>query len=373
MVEDERLYWIGFHLVKGVGPARMRRLLEAFGSLRVAWEASPADLEAAGLSREIIARLRRIQATVDLPALLDRWQAQGIQVLTWEDPRYPPRLRHIPQAPPVLYLRGNLTPEDDWAVAVVGTRKVTAYGRQVTLEVAETLARHHITVVSGLARGVDGLAHKAALQAGGRTLAVLGSGVDRIYPPEHRALARRIMEQGALISDYPPGTPPEAANFPPRNRIIAGLALVVAVIEAGEKSGALVTAAFAAEQGREVFAVPGNIYAPQSRGTNRLIQQGAQPLLRPQDLLDALELSLLPARREARRTLRVTPTERQLLDYLSTEPLHVDDLSAQSGVPVHQVLATLSVLELKGLVRQVGTLRYIALSEPSTSYQVDRG
>lgn len=370
-VEDERLYWVGFHLVKGIGPARFRRLLEAFGSLRTAWEASPAHWQKAGLSADLADRLARLRAKVDLPALLARWEAQGIRVLTWKDEAYPQRLRHIPQSPPVLYVRGTLQPEDDWAVAVVGTRKVTPYGRQVALEVAEALARHGVTVVSGLARGVDGLAHKAALEVGGRTIAVLGSGVDRIYPPEHRRLAERILAHGALVSDYPPGTPPEGTNFPPRNRIISGLALAVVVVEAGKKSGALVTASFAADQGREVFAVPGSIYAPQSQGTNWLIQQGARPLLRPEEVLEALELSLLPMRREARRVLRVSPGEQHVLDLLSAEPLHVDDLSAQAGLPVQEVLATLALLELKGLVRQVGSMNYVRLGEAGISYRVE--
>ncbi|HEY57154.1 MAG TPA: DNA-protecting protein DprA [Anaerolineae bacterium] len=370
-VEDERLCWVGFHLVKGIGPARFRRLQETFGSLRAAWEAPPARWREAGLSAELVARLVRLRATVDLPGLVARWEAQGIRVLTWEDEEYPQRLRHIPQSPPVLYIRGALRPEDDWAVAVVGTRKVTPYGRQVALEVAETLARHGVTVVSGLARGVDGLAHKAALEVGGRTIAVLGSGVDRIYPPEHRRLAERILTHGALVSDYPPGTPPEGANFPPRNRIISGLALAVVIVEAGMKSGALVTASFAADQGREVFAVPGSIYAPQSQGTNWLIQQGARPLLRPQEVLEALELSLLPVRREARRVLKVSPSEQQVLKFLGAEPVHVDDLSAQAGLPVQEVLATLALLELKGLVRQVGSMSYVRLGEAGTSYRVE--
>ncbi len=366
-----KAYWVGFHLVKGLGPTRFRRLLETFGSLEAAWNAGPKAWREAGLSSSLIHQLRQIQASVDLPGLLARWQAQGIQVLTWEDAHYPQRLRHIPQAPPVLYVRGALLPEDEWAIAVVGTRKVTAYGRQVTQEVVEVLARQGLTVVSGLARGVDGLAHKTALDAGGRTIAVLGSGVDRVYPPEHRKLARRILEQGALVSDYPPGTPPEARNFPPRNRIIAGLSLAVVIVEAGEKSGALVTAAFAADQGREVFAVPGSVYAPQSRGTNRLIQQGASPLLRPEDVLEALDLELIPLRRQARRMWAPTPEEQQVLACLGPTPLHVDEVSRQVGRPVQEVLATLALLELKGLVRQVGGMHYVALEGTLSSSQAE--
>ncbi len=372
-MDESVAYWVGFQMVRGIGPARLRRLQEAFGSLQAAWEATPAAWREAGLSPKLIERLQRLRASVDLPTLLARWEAQGIQVIVWDDPRYPERLRHIPQAPAVLYMRGELRPEDDWGIAVVGTRKATAYGRQVAQEVAAALARHGLTVVSGLARGIDGLAHRAALETGGRTIAVLGSGVDRIYPPEHRRLAQHILEEqrGAVLSEYPPGTAPEASNFPPRNRIISGLSLAVVVIEAGEKSGALVTASFAADQGREVFAVPGSIYAPQSRGTNWLIQQGAHLLQRPEDILEVLDLQLLPMQQQARQTFRVTPTEEKILTCLSAEPAHVDEISAQAGLPVQEVLATLALLELEGLARQVGSMRYVALRETSTSYQVE--
>ncbi len=183
-----------------------------------------------------------MRGEVDLEAELERILSKDIQVLTWESKEYPRRLKEIHQPPPVIYVRGSLTLEDEWAVAIVGTRRVTAYGRQMAEELAGYLAGNGITVVSGLARGVDGLAHKAALSAGGRTIAVLGSGVDRIYPPEHRNLAEEICTHGAVISDYAPGTPPEGVNFPPRNRIISGLSLAVIVVEAGKKSGALITA-----------------------------------------------------------------------------------------------------------------------------------
>jgi DNA processing protein len=268
----------------------------------------------------------------------------------------------------VLYARGDLLPEDEFAVAIVGTRRVTPYGRQVTEELSSFLAGNGITIVSGLARGVDAIAHQAALRAGGRTLAVLGSGVDRIYPPENRALAAQIMEHGAILSDYAVGTAPEASNFPPRNRIISGLSLAVVVIEAGETSGALITAGFAAEQGREVFAVPGSILAPQSKGTNKLIQTGALPLLSPEDLLQALNLTRVGAQKSARKILPADEVERQLLDALGSEPLHVDELRSQTGLPVEKVSAALVMMELKGMVRQVGAMHYVAVREVQSGY-----
>lgn len=367
----DKLYWIGFNLVKGVGAVRVRALLEYFGDLQAAWRASPDALLAAGLNPKVVQALVKVRADVNLEKTWERIVAQGIQVLTWEDEEYPRRLKELEQAPPVLYVRGTLLPEDEWAVAVVGTRRITAYGRQVADEVATTLARNGVTVVSGLARGVDGVAHAASLKAKGRTVAVLGSGVDRIYPPEHRRLADEIIQNGAVVSDYAPGTPPDGPNFPPRNRIISGLAKAVVVVEAGKTSGALITAAFAAEQGREVFAVPGNIYAPQSQGANLLIQNGTRSLLDMQDLLEVLNLQQVKEFRSARMLLPDDPVEAQLYSLLGAEPRHMDDLCADSGMPVEKVSAALAMMEIKGYIRPVGGMNFVAVREPGASYLVD--
>jgi DNA processing protein len=259
--------------------------------------------------------------------------------------------------------------EDEWAVAIVGTRRVTAYGRQVTEETATSLAHNGVTIVSGLARGVDSIAHQAAISAGGRTLAVLGNGVDIIYPPENRNLATQIMENGALVSDYALGTQPDGINFPPRNRIISGLSLAVIIVEAGLTSGALITASFAAEQGRDVFAVPGNINAPQSQGTNLLIRDGAQPLLNPQDVLEALNLTMVTEHRAVRVALPSDPTEAHLYQLLSREPKHVDEIRSQADMPIETVSATLAMMELKGMVRQVGGMNYVAVKEQPEPYE----
>jgi DNA processing protein len=305
---------------------------------------------------------------VDLEKYMAQVAAQGISILTWEDDLYPVRLKEIDQPPPVLYVRGALTTEDSWAVAVVGTRRVSAYGRQVTEELASFLAANGVTVVSGLARGVDAIAHQSALKAGGRTIAVLGCGVDRIYPPEHTQLAEKMIASGALLSDYASGTPPEASNFPPRNRIISGLSMAVVVVEAGETSGALITAQFAVDQGREVFAVPGNILAPQSKGTNRLIQQGAHPLLSARDVLEALNLTRVSEQRLVRKVLPADNVEAQVLNVLTHEPLHVDEIRNQTGLPIERVSATLVMMELKGMVRQVGGMNYVAVREEQAEY-----
>jgi DNA processing protein len=314
---DERLYWVGFNLIKGIGADRFQALLDHFGDAGSAWEASPVDLAAAGLGSKIIERLVDIRSSLDLEGYWAQIQKQGIKVLIWQDSAYPTHLKEIDQPPPVLYIRGEITEEDHWAVAIVGTRQVTAYGRQVTEELASTLVHNGVTVVSGLARGVDSIAHSASLKAGGRSLAILGSGVDKIYPPEHRQMADKILSQGALISNYAPGTPPESTNFPSRNKIISGLSMAVVVVEAGETSGALITAEFALEQGRQVFAIPGNIMAPQSKGCNRLIANGASPLLSAEDVLEALDLTRNIERREVRKSVSADATEAVLLELLS--------------------------------------------------------
>lgn len=368
---DERLFWLGLSLVNGIGPTRFRALLDHFGDPQTAWEAPAASLRASGLSEKIVKNFIKIRADVDLYNLWDQIQAQDVNFLIWLDDSYPSRLKEIAQPPPVLYARGEFVPQDDWAVAIVGTRRVTPYGRQVTEEMAGFLARNGVTVVSGLARGVDSIAHSAALKAGGRTIAVLGSGVDNVYPPENRGLAEEIISNGALVSDYALGTPPEAGNFPPRNRIISGLSRAVVIIEAGKKSGALITASFAAEQGREVFAVPGSIHAPHSQGTNRLIQDGAVPLLAPEDLMTVLDMAMIQEQQTARTILPSDPTEAALFAMLGREPLHVDELTRKTDLPISQVSSTLAMMELKGMVRQVGGMQYVAVREAQARYHVD--
>jgi DNA processing protein len=367
---DDRRYWVGFTLIKGIGAVRLQALIQHFESIEAAWNGAPAELAHAGLGPRLIERLVQARSSVDLERVTEKIVNQGIKILTWADQDYPARLKEIDQPPPVLYVRGEYLPEDLFSVAIVGTRRVTPYGRQVTEELAAFLGSNGLTVVSGLARGVDALAHQSSLKAGGRTLAVLGCGVDRIYPPEHRGLAEQIIERGAIISDYVPGTPPDAANFPPRNRIISGLSLAVVVIEAGETSGALITAEFAAAQGREIFAVPGSILAPQSKGTNKLIQQGALPLLTPSDLMQALDLTRMSEQKAVRKIVPGDAIEARLLDALGTQPIHVDEIRNQTGLPIEKVSATLALMELKGMVRQVGGMNYVVIREDQEGYVV---
>jgi DNA processing protein len=357
---EQRSYWLGFSLIPGVGPVRVRRLLDHFGDLEAAWSATSAELARAGLDARAIESLVSRRGQIDLEAERAKLDARGVALVTLEDPAYPERLRQIYGPPIVLYVRGEIQPTDDLAIAIVGTRRASPYGRQAAERIGAELAAGGATVVSGLARGIDTCAHRAALDAGGRTIAVLGCGVDITYPAENSRLAAEIVERGALVTEYPLGTPPDAANFPARNRIISGLTRGTLVVEAGETSGALITARFAAEQGREVFATPGSIFAPQSRGTNRLIQEGAKLVTSGREILDELQLEAVGRQLELRDLLPADEIERVVLLLLGPEPRHIDDITRASDLSPAQVGATLTMLEIKGLARHVGGMSYVA-------------
>ncbi|HEY7060215.1 MAG TPA: DNA-processing protein DprA [Chloroflexota bacterium] len=355
----ERDYWLALTRVVGIGPAHFQRLLAHFGSAERAWQADGLALAAAGLDARAAQGLLALRREVDPAAEEARLAERGITALTLDDADYPACLRAIVDPPPVLFVRGSLTLADEWAIAMVGTRRATPYGRQAAEHVASGLAAAGVTVVSGLARGIDACAHRAALAAGGRTIAVLAHGLDTVYPAEHARLAAEIGQNGALVSEFPLGTRPDAPNFPRRNRILSGLARATVVVEADVKSGALITARYAAEQGRDVFAVPGSIFSPFSRGTNALIKDGAGVLTDPRDLLEELHLSLAVEKQAVRASLPADPTEAALLDHLGHEPLHVDELSRATGLPVATVSGALVLMELKGLVRQAGPQSYV--------------
>jgi DNA processing protein len=364
----ELQYWVGFNIVPGIGPAKFRALHDYFGSAESAWRAGESALRQVGLDQRALESLLDVRRQLDLPAEMAQIEAAGIQLLTWDDDDYPTYLKEIPDPPPVLFVRGELQLQDQWAVAVVGTRRASPYGRLATERLAGDLARSGVTIVSGLARGVDSIAHQAALDAGGRTIAVLGSGLGHIYPAEHRRLAGQIASRGALVTEFHPDTPPEAGNFPRRNRIISGLSLGVLVVEAGERSGASITANCALEQGRDVFAVPGNITSRTSIGTNRLIQHGAKLVLRAEDILEELNMTMVAEQVATQLALPATHEEAHLLQFLSDRPLHVDELSREAGMAVAQVTSTLTLMELKGMVRQLEGMTYIRLREPGPEY-----
>lgn len=359
-------------MVSGIGPARLKRLIDHFGDAEKAWRAAPLELARSGLDRKSLQALLAARDRLDLDAEMARISEFGARVVTLADDSYPRLLREVSLPPPVLYYKGSLLPADDYAVAVVGTRHVKTYGREVTRYLAGELARNKITVVSGLALGIDAAAHQAALDAGGRTIAVLGSGLDVIYPGENTGLARSIVASGAVVTEYPLGTKPDRGNFPARNRIISGLSLGTLVTQAGERSGALITAYHALEQGREVFSVPGSILDGGCSGTNQLIQRGeAKLVLKAADILEELNLSMVSATFQERVIVPGDATERELLKQLSDEPVHVDEIARAAALPIAQVTGALTLMELKGMVRQAGGMSFVLAHEAGVRYVVD--
>jgi len=359
---SERAFALAFGFIKQVGPVRIRRFLKHFGSLERAWAASLNELVAAGLTEKAAANQLECARSIDPSQVQDHLDKMGIRAVLWDEPEYPPYLAQIAQPPHVLFYKGTLTPADNLSIAIVGTRNITPYGKQVTADITRYLVGNGVTIVSGLARGVDAVAHKTALGAGGRTIAVLGSGVDVIYPPEHRRLAAEISTNGAVISSYPPGTKPDGINFPPRNRIISGLSRATVVVEAGERSGALITADFAVDQGRDVFAVPGSVLQPMSMGTNNLIAKGAIPMTSPAMILEhlnipqrALQTAALPS--------DLDDNEKKILHALSTESRHIDELSAALDMPAELLGALLTLMELKNLVSRDTAQNYSAIRD----------
>ncbi len=369
MNEDIK-YWVGFNSIPGIGRVRLTQLENYFGSLEEAWKAPPGELKRAGLDSVALRAITQWRPRVSPEAEMEKLDRYGVEALTCHDPGYPSRLKEIYDYPPVLYVRGSLLTEDEWCLAVVGTRRASVYGKQVTEEIATDLAQSKITIVSGLAKGIDTVAHQSALAAGGRSIAVFACGLDIVYPSENARLARSIAEQGALISEYPLGTRPRAENFPRRNRILSGLSLGVLVTEAGETSGALITAHMALEQNREVFAIPGSILSPASRGTNHLIQEGAKLVRNYADILEELNLTAVARQIEMREVLPESDTESLLLKQLSAEPTHIDEVCRSSSLPAATVSSTLAMMELKGLVKQVGTMNYVLAREARQEYRV---
>ena len=363
-------YGVGFSLIPGIGPIRFTQLESYFGNLEGAWKATPAELKQSGLDSGSIHAITSWRPKISLEAEMEKLDRYGVKVVTCHDPDYPSRLKEIYDYPPLLYVRGSLLPEDEWCLAVVGTRRATVYGRQVTEEIVADLTRSKITIVSGLAKGIDSIAHHSALDAGGRSIAVFACGLDIVYPSENANLARRIIQQGALISEYPLATRPKADNFPRRNRIMSGLSLGVLIIEAGETSGAMITARLAVEQNREVFAIPGSVLSPASRGTNHLIQEGAKLVRAYTDILEELNLMTVARQIEMKEVIPSSDTESLLLKQLGAEPTHIDEVCRSSGLPISTVSSTLAMMELKGLVKQVGTMNYVLAREAREEYRV---
>ena len=352
--------WLALARVKGLGAVSFKKLTTRFVDPTAAFSAALTELEQVeGLHRDTIDGIVAFSDWAEIDEEIERARDAGIAIVPFTNPNYPARLRTIADPPPFLYVKGNILTDDDKAVAIVGSRSASEYGRRVARDLARGLASLGFTVVSGMARGIDGSAHESALQAGGRTIAVLGSGVERAYPAEHETLYRRIGENGAVLSELPIGTRPLAFNFPARNRLISGLSLGVVVVEATEKSGSLITATLAVEQGREVFAVPGEVGSSRSRGAHRLIRQGAKLVESVDDIIEEIAPQLLDRTGSAtQRAPRVLPQNagdatRTIFALLQENTLQVDQVIERTGISAAQVLETLLDLELQGLLRQL--------------------
>jgi DNA processing protein len=355
-------YWIALNNIPGLGPTRIKRLVDAFGSPKGALAAPlPLMLDKKLIPASSAGAFRNAEKLLaEADAQIESCRKSGVSVLIQTDDGYPVYLKEIFAPPPVLYVRGDLSALRGHALAIVGTRKPTPYGVACARALTAELCKSAV-IVSGLAVGVDTAAHERCLDLGGKTVAVLGCGIDRVYPPENKELARRICERGALVSEFPPGTIPEAYNFPRRNRVISGISCGVIVVEAGERSGALITANYALEQNRVVFAVPGPIDSPMSAGTFKLIKDGAVPVRSAADIFEHISaVSFAPMLTAPPQGIRSeTPpalpeSEISVWDVLSNEPQRVDTISEASGVDIPQLLAILLNLELKGFATQIG-------------------
>jgi DNA processing protein len=368
--QKNQKYWVILNMINGVGALRAKKLLERFGSFEGIFSASSGELEKVeGIGRELAGRIRNWRETVDVEKEFELAKKYGVKMITLDDEEYPSRLKEIYDPPVVLYVKGEISQNDGKAIAVVGTRRPSFYGRMITEDLSKKLAMRGFTIVSGMARGVDSAAHRGALAVKGRTIAVLGCGVDVVYPPENAKLMKEIAVSGAVISEFPFGMKPDRGNFPRRNRIISGLSLGVIVVEAAKSSGSLITANFALEQGREVFAVPGKIDSPKSYGTHLLIKEGAKLVQDVDDIVEELGMQAgdSSAGKELKKqdTVGISPElagdEKKIFELLTTDPCQIDIICARLNMPANKVSSVLMMLEVKGCVKQLPGKQFVKL------------
>ncbi|MCG1012419.1 DNA-processing protein DprA [Tepidanaerobacter sp. GT38] len=353
-MKEDGLLLVALNLIPDLGSLKIQSLAERFKSFSDFMKAKPNDLlEIPGIGEKICEKIIAYKSKIEPHREIEKAEEQGIRIITLFDEDYPEQLKQIYDPPPVLYIKGQRPVLDNNAIAIVGSRKASAYGRRVAINFAKELASMNINIVSGMARGIDSFAHKGAIDAGGPTTAVFGCGLDIVYPPENVALMQRIIECGSVISSFPLGVVPLPMNFPARNRIISGLALGTLVVEAAEKSGSLITAEFALEQGREVFAVPGNIFSPYSRGTHKLIKQGAKLVENTDDILDELYLERIHNRdgKEEFDLNKLSVPERAIFELIDYQPIQIEQLIEKTQSNSRDVNAILTRLELKGLIQ----------------------
>lgn len=354
-----RAYYNAFNLIPQMGPIRFSRLENYFPSLEEAWGAGILELKQSGIEEKIAEKILEQRKNIDIEQEWEKIEKENIRVIIKEDKLYPERLKEISSAPAVLYLKGEIIP-DDFFIAVVGSRKVSEYGRRVTEDFSRDLAAFGATIVSGMAFGVDFIAQRECVKLQKRTVAVLGNGLDEksIYPASNRAIAKEIANCGCLVSEYPLGTPPLRQNFPARNRIISGISRGVLIVEASESSGSLITAKFALEQNREIFAIPGNIYSKNSEGTNNLIKMGARLVTNAKEILEEFNINISES-----KTAEIIPENSEealiLQNLQKDEATHIDILSKNTQIKTAPLSSILTLMEIKGSVKNIGGMRYI--------------
>lgn len=361
---DEIRYWLALVNIKDVGPATIKRLLYVFKTPKNIFNATFSEIcDIQGIKENQSKNIKEFNEWEKIDREIQKIKKNDIKIITFTSSDYPESLKQIDSPPILLYSKGDLKEDDKFSVAIVGSRLMTEYGKRVAEKIASELASYGLTIVSGMARGIDTASHKGALKAGGRSIAVLGCGIDRPYPYENTELLKSLSKSGCVLSEFPLGTPPNKENFPRRNRIISGLSLGVVVVEASRESGSLITVNYALEQNKEVFAVPGNITSKVSQGTNELIKKGAKPVLDVKDILEELHPHLMAFKKYATKSLsakgaipaqavEMTDDEKKVFAVLGNEPFHIDNIARNLGLPSHKLLGILLNLEIKGIVRQ---------------------
>lgn len=346
-------HWFCLRFIKGIGNSTFLALLNRFGTAESVLEADAIELKAAGLRENLVANILKRRYKIDPEKELEKVISSGVRVILYDDPEYPALLKEIDYPPVFLYALGKKIPKDQFFMSVVGARSATQYGIRVSRDFSYRLAAMGIGIVSGMARGIDTHAHLGALKAGGYTVAVLGTGIDIIYPKENKEVFQNIKENGTIITEFSFGTPPEAKNFPARNRIISGMSKGVLVVEATKRSGSLITAYFALTQGREVFAVPGSIESVRSRGTHFLIKQGAKLVEEVEDILEEFGIEPSFKTDQKKQDFKLDSREEKIYKCLSEYPVHIDEIIKNTGIDPAEVLSSLLKMEIKGLVRQM--------------------
>lgn len=359
--ENQLKYLHSFNLIQGIGPITFQKIINYFNSPEEAWKANFEDFYKANLNKNIIEKIKQYRLKINPEQEIKKLEQENIKILFIENENYPKLLKQIYSPPAIIYVKGEIKPEDEISIGIVGTRKLSTYGYQITPKITSELVQNGLTIISGLAKGIDTLAHKNAIENGGRTIAVLGSGVDfkSIYPAINKKLAEKVIQNGALISEFPPGTTPLPGNFPRRNRIISGLSLGIMVIEAPIKSGALITARDALEQNREVFATPGHILSVNSKGPHKLIKLGAKLAETAEDIIEELNLP----KQNPIQQKKANPADKEedlIIKELSktNEPIHIDKIIQKTKLPITIVNSKLSLMEIRGKVRNLGSGKY---------------